>query len=343
MKVVILGGGFCGSMVAKKLDQIKDIDTVLVDKEDHFVYYPSLPKLITDPGYRENITKPYSTFLKNTDIITERIVKITPKYISTVKNRIDHDILVICLGADYPIYLEDKKDVFTLRSIDEVTRLSERVEGSTDILIVGGGLIGVEAAGELATKTEKKVTLVHSHERLIERESKIASKYAEKFLREKGVDVMFGRKVVNRRDGSFQTDDGRTIEADVCIWSTGLSYDENIFRGFERSPFAENGSLRVNEYLQLKGYPNIFAGGDITSMDEEKTGHNADVHSRVISDNVVRTERGTSFKKYRNFRTPLLISLGDIDGVISFPHLAIPGPVTSVMKYLLEKGALIRL
>ena len=343
MKVVIAGGGFCGAMVAKKLDPIKDIDKVLIDKKDHFVYYPSLLKLITDLEYQEKITKPYSKFLRNTDIITEKVVKISPRYISTVKNNIEYDILAICLGADYPIYLDDKKDVFAIRSIDEVKRLSERIEKSKKVLIVGGGLIGVEAAAELATKTGKKVTLVHSHERLIERESKIASKYAEKFLSEKGVKIILGTKVVGRKERGFKTSDGRIVEADVCIWSTGLGYDKSIFEGFAPSIFSDKGSLRVNEYLQLEGYNNIFAGGDITDLDEEKTGHNADFHSRTIYENIMNVKDELPLTKYGRFESPMLISLGDINGLMTIPNMAIPGPITPIMKYLLEKGALLRL
>ncbi|MGM0510370.1 MAG: NAD(P)/FAD-dependent oxidoreductase [Thermoplasmatota archaeon] len=343
MKVVVLGGGFCGSMVAKRFDQVTDIDTVLVDKKDHFTYYPSLPKLINDPSYQKNITNLYSEFLENTDIITENIEKISPENVSTAKNRIGYDILVICLGADYPIDLDDERDVFTIRSVEEVKRLSEHVEVSKNILIVGGGLIGVETAAELATKTEKKITLVHSHDRLLERESRTASWFAEKFLRGKGVEVIFGRKVVGRKDRGFKTEDGRTIDADVCIWSTGLGYDKSIFEGFDRSIFAENGSLRVNEYLQLRGYPNIFVGGDITAINEEKTGHNADAHSRIISDNIIRMEKEKPLKKYSHFKIPLVIGLGDINGLISLPRIGIPGPVAPVIKYILEKGALLRL
>ncbi|MBS3815968.1 MAG: FAD-dependent oxidoreductase [Candidatus Thermoplasmatota archaeon] len=342
MRVTILGGGFCGAMVAKNLDDQKDPEVSLIDKNDRFEYYPSLPKLLTEPSHQEKIIKPYSEFLDNTEIITEEVVEITPEYFSTKSKKIPFDISVISIGARYPIYLDDERDVFTISSVKEVKDLSKRIEEADRILIVGGGLIGTETAAELGANTEKEITLVHSHERLIERNSKMASYLAERFLEEKNVKLILDQKVVDRQEKMFKTDDGKELEADICIWSTGLSYDESIFSGFEPSSFADDGSLRVNEHLQVRAHPNVFAGGDITDTDEEKTGHNADSHSKVISENIRRKAKGRSLKNYSRTQFPLLISLGQINGLLSLPKLALPGPVPALIKHLLEKGALLR-
>ncbi len=343
MRVVILGGGFCGSMVAKRLDNSGELDVILIDKEPYFEYYPSLPKLTTDPEYHEKIIKRYSTFLEDVEILTEKVVKVTPDNISTTERKIDFDILVISLGADYPIYLDNKKNVFTVSSGEKVKELSKRMEKASDVLIVGGGLIGTEVAAEIASKTEKNVTLVHSHERLIERNPKMASFFAERYLRSKGVRLIFDEKVVDREDDEYVTSEGRRIRSDVCIWSTGLSFDRSLFRGFGDPCFTERNTLKVNNHLQLKDHPNIFVGGDMTDIDEEKTGHNADSHSRVIADNVIRFSKSLSLKTHSNVRIPLFISLGDLNGLISFDPLAIPGPVPVLLKHLLEKAALLRL
>ncbi len=227
--------------------------------------------------------------------------------------------------------------------IKEVKKLSEKVRNSERVLIVGGGLIGTEVASELASKTSKRVTLVHSHDRLIERNPKIASYFAEKFLMKKGVNIRFNEKVVDNIDDIFKTNKGNEVEADVCIWSTGLSYDKGLYSDLDEIAIAENGSLSVNESLQVKGYSNIFAGGDITDIKEEKTGHNADSHSKIISENIFRMKENRTLKTYSKLRVPLVISLGDINGILSLPFFGIPGPIPAVIKYLLEKGAILRL
>ncbi len=343
MRVVIAGGGFCGAMVAKKLDHVDEIESVLIDEKEYFEYYPSLPKLIIDPGHHDKIIKPYSRFLKNTKIISKELKKITPETVSTETDTFGFDILVITLGADYPIFLENDQNIFTISSGEEVKKLSGKVETADRLLIVGGGLIGTEVAGELASKTEKNITLVHSHERLIERNPKMASYFAEMYLESKGVELIFDEKVVSRDENIFRTDSGKEIDADVCIWCTGLNYDKSLFEDLKESTFADNGALKVNEHLQVKNYPNIFAGGDITDIDEEKTGHTADSHSRIIVENVLRKKEDRSMKTYGSFKSPLVISLGDLNGLLSAPPIAVPGPIPALVKHSLEKGALLRL
>ncbi len=342
MKVLIIGGGFCGSMVAKRLDSRDELEVTLVDKNPYFEYYPSLPKLMTDPKYHSKIKKRYDEYLNNSDILTEKVLEITPRYVITNNRKLSFDILVISLGARYPIYLEDKKNVFTIRSGKEVKELSKTLTKSNNILIVGGGLIGTECAAELVTKTDKDVTVIHSKERLIERNPSMASYLAEYFLKKKGAELILNEKVTGREGHVYKTDGGRELSADLCIWSTGLSYDESIFKGFQHSIFSERGALKVNDHLQLEGHHKIFAGGDITDIDEEKTGHNADSHSRVIAENIIRLKKGHHLKRYSKMKIPLFISLGDLNGIMSSPIISIPGPLPALVKYLLEKGALLR-
>lgn len=330
-------------MVAKRLDRKEDLEVLLIDEKEYFEYTPSVPKLITTPEYHEKIIMPYSQFLDSDEVVCERVHTITPEYLWTDERRVEFDILVVALGARYPIYLDDTRDIFTLSSGVEAKKLAEAITRADNVLIVGGGLIGTEAAAELGSKTDKKIIVIHSHERLIERNPPMASYFAERYLRRKGVEVVLDEKVIDRENNTFKTENGREIEADVCIWSTGLDYNTAIFQGIDESSFAENGSLKVNKYLQVEGYSTIFAGGDITSINEEKTGHNADSHSRVISDNIGRRREGRSLRAYRKSKTPLVISLGDLNGLISFAPIGIPGPVPALLKYLIEKGALLRL
>ena len=186
MKIVIIGGGFCGLKVAKKLEKNKEIELILIDKKEYFGYKPGLPKLIRNKNYTENIQIKYKKILKNTKIISEKVEVINPKKIKTNKNEYQYDILVICLGVKYPIFLKNKKNVFTVTESNKCLKAIETIKKSKKILIVGGGLIGVEVAGELVTKKpDKDITIVHSKNLFIERNPKKSSKSAQKFLEKK--------------------------------------------------------------------------------------------------------------------------------------------------------------
>jgi NADH dehydrogenase FAD-containing subunit len=337
MKLVILGGGFCGALIARKLDKRKEIEITLIDKKTYFEYTPSIHKVIFDPCYRQKITIPFSYFLKRSRIVESSLLQVTPEFVETEKEKIDFDYLVISTGIEYPIFLEDKKNVFTLKSGIEAVKMSTKVLDADRILIIGGGLIGTEIAGELATKTEdKRVIIVHPHNRLIERNPVKASHYAQNFLEKRGVQIIFGEKVVDHEDGVFITNKGRIIEADVGIWCAGIRCNPFFMKGFPKSVFTDKNALKVNKYLQLKGYSNIFVGGDINNILEEKTARNAEQHAHLIVKNLKLLKKNRSLIAYKPRNGPLLISLGDWTGIMTFRRLGITGLFPGILKWFVE-------
>ncbi|MBS3781770.1 MAG: FAD-dependent oxidoreductase [Candidatus Thermoplasmatota archaeon] len=342
MKLVIAGGGFCGSILAKKFDSRDEFDTTLIDENGFFEFYPTLPRLLTDPDYESKVRLRLDSFLSDTNLIEDKMEKITPEFVETSADRFKFDYLVICTGANYPIRLDNTEDVFTVNDVTSSLMIHERLERSESVLIVGGGLIGVEVASELAADTDKKICLVHPHSRLIERNPVSASKYAERFLNERNVRLIFNDKVVTNED-NFYTEDDEMIKADIAIWCGGLGFDVSFLHGFDGSIFSDHGGLKVDRYLRLEEHDKIFVGGDITSVSEEKTGHNADRHARLIYQNIIKHSKGKRLSKYQTKEFPLLISLGRKDGIFTFRSFSFAGPLPALAKYILERAAITRL
>lgn len=342
MKVVIVGGGFCGSILAKKMDREDQFKTLLIDDDGRYEYYPSLPKLLSEPSLKEKITLDHSSFLPGIEIIKEGVKKITSESVKTENRSIDFDRLVLCFGADYPIRLENENNVHKVTSIRSVYQARKALVDSDHILIIGGGLIGVEIAAEIAEELNKNITLVHPHERLLERNPIEASEYAERFLKDRGVNILFDDKVVENH-GAFMTEKGKEIDSDMAIWAAGLSFHGSLLSGFGDDVFSDKWGLKVDDTLKLKGHDDIYVGGDITSLDEEKTGHNADVHGKRIYKNLKRESRGKEPKKYTKRNAPMVISLGRKDGIMVFEGKILTGGFPAAVKKLLEIGAVQRL
>jgi len=215
--------------------------------------------------------------------------------------------------------------------------MSEKIKKTKRILIVGGGVIGAEVAGELATKTsDKKIILVHPHNRLLERNPDIASNFAQRFLEKHGVQIIFGEKVNDHKKGIFITDKKRKIEADIAIWCAGIKFNPWFMKSFPESFYTERKALKVNTFLQLDGYSNIFVGGDINSVQEEKTAHNAERHARVISKNLLLMNQNKSLIPYKKGISMMDISLGNWNGIISIPPLVLPGFFPGITKWIVE-------
>jgi len=344
MRIIILGGGFCGAFIAKQLDKEKNLEVLLIDKKGYFEYSPSLWKLLLNPINHEKYIVPFSKFLKNNHIITDPVLKVTPKFVETEKEKLTFDYLVVSTGIEYPISLNNIKNVFTVKSGLEVLQNSKKVTNAVTILIIGGGLIGTEVAAELATKSsEKQIIIVHSHERLLERNTKSVSCYAKKFLEEHGVKIIFGEKVVDHQNGVFITNSKRTINADVGIWCAGIKSNPWFMKEFSPSIFTEKNALKVNKFLQLEGYPTLFVGGDITNIIEEKTAVNAKRQGNLISMNILRSIKQKQLIVYKSRKEPMIISLGRGDGVLTYWKFIFPGFIPVLLKLFIEKVGIKRL
>ena len=337
MKLVILGGGFCGAFLAKLLDKRKDIEIILIDKKDYFEYTPSVHKLIFDPGYLKKITIPFSHFLKNTRVVNDKLVQVTSKFVETENEKIDFDYLVVSTGIDYPIFLENKQNVFALKSGTDGLEMGKKIAGAEHIVVIGGGLIGTEIAGELVTKTKgKRVIIVHPRDRLLERNPVKASNYARKFLEKRGAEIIFGEKVVDHKGNKFITDKGREIDAELGLWCAGIRCNPWFMKSFGDEVCTERKSLKVNEFLQLEGYSNIFVGGDINNIKEEKTAQNAELHAHSIAKNLDRLQNNQPLLPHKSKTSPLVISLGDWSAVMTTPKMSINGFFPGVLKWIIE-------
>ena len=341
MRVLIIGGGFCGTDVAKKLDNHEDIQVTLFNPVDYFEYIPSVHKLMFHPEYHKRIIIPFKKIL-HANIVTDPVASVTPKAVKTKRKSYVYDALAICSGIDYPIFLENKKNVFVLKVGEDGKKIAKALKKSKTVIVIGGGLIGTEVAGEISSKSNKKLIVVHPKDRLLERNPPRASAYALKFLKKHGAEVIFGEKVVQHKDGTFITDKGRQIEADMGIWCAGIKADPRFMKGFPPEAFTQRNALEINKFMQLQGSENIFVGGDISGIVEEKTAQNAERHAKIIAENILRLKDKEVYEKYEPHSGPLVISLDDWHAIMVYKGWTLNGIIPGLLKWLIEYWTLFK-
>lgn len=153
----------------------------------------------------------------------------------------------------------------------------------TNFIIVGGGPAGVETAGALAEFCKfivpkdypeypaslMKVYLVEGSSRLISAMSGQASSKALKYLRDLGVEILLN-EIVTDYDGQVAvTKSGRRIPSKNLIWTAGVK--GRVPQGIDSAYFVAGNRLRVNGFLQVEGFDNVFAIGDIAAIISERT------------------------------------------------------------------------
>ncbi len=310
--IAIVGGGFCGIEVARHL---KGHDVTLFDRKDYFEYTPSTHKMLANNSYEKKIHIPYSKF--KVKLVKEEVKSITANSVVTENDSYGFDYLVLCSGSstEKPAH----ENVYTLKNGEDAKAISKALESAEEVTIVGGWFTGVEIAGELATKTKKRVRLLNGSARLMDRANKEVGERAADFLHKNGVQILFNKKVDHAGEG-------------LVIWCIGITPNTSTLN----FPKDSRGFILVEKTLQVKGTINVFAGGDIIDVKEEKSAQNAEIHGKLIAKNIERLAAGRSLKEYKPETRAMLVSMGDNYSIFCYGNHVFDGLIPAVMKNVLE-------
>lgn len=336
--VLIIGGGFAGAQCALILNKSlpENYKLYLFDKKDFFQFTPSIHKIITNYRYEKKIVVPYKHFLKKTKIITEEVTKVTKKEVKAGKKTYSFDYLVICSGAQV-INPFNNNNIFILKTIEDARKLYDAVQVAKNITIIGGGYTGSEVAGELITKTNKKINIIEKHNRLLCRQNIFASTDAYNYLTKKGVKIYFEQEISKFQSGFIYTTKREKIPTDIIIWCAGIKPNLSFLGAELKNKKNEKGQLLTTPTLNLQGYKNIFVGGDITSFEEEKSAQNAEYHGKIIAENILRSIKKKKLLKYTPKPRIMIISLGDYYSIYTSNNIAWGSFLPAILKKLIEK------
>lgn len=184
---------------------------------------------------------------------------------------ISYDYLVLALGAHAIIPpidgIERSKGVFSLRSLKDANKIKEYTKNiDDDIVIVGGGYIGLEMAASFR-KNGHSVTLLERENRILARvTSEATSAFFESLHTQNGVSILTGKNVsrITAKNGmqTVHCLDGTSYEAKVIIVGVGASPETELAK---RIGLRIDNGIFVNEQCQTS-IKNIFAIGDCVSF-----------------------------------------------------------------------------
>ncbi|MEJ8756388.1 NAD(P)/FAD-dependent oxidoreductase [Pontibacter sp. H259] len=303
-RVIIIGGGFGGINLAKKL-RGKNFQVVMFDKQNYHGFWPLLYQVATAGLEPDAIAEPLRKLFSSDDYedFFFRLVRVTnvnpvTKTVSTLIGDLKYDFLVIATGTKTNYFGNDqiKKFSFPLKRIPDALNLRSQMlqcfeqanmtsdpelrQSLMNFVVVGGGPTGVELAGALAEMkkhvlpydypgmdiSKMNIYLVEGMDRLLPPMSPEASEKTLKYLTELGVIIKLGT-VVESYDGDMAVlKSGENIRTNTLIWAAGVA--GALIDGLPPEA-VERGRILVNEYNQVLGFPDIFAIGDIAFMKSE--------------------------------------------------------------------------
>jgi len=303
-RIVIIGGGFGGIALAQKLSK-KEVQVVLLDKNNYHCFQPLLYQVSTGGLEPDSIAYPLRKVFIGYDNFYFRLAEVQEiepekKSIKTSIGALTYDYLVIATGSETNYYgnTELEKNAMAMKTIPQSLNLRSLIlenfeqalltddyherDALMNFVIVGGGPTGVELAGALAEikkgilpkdypdldTRRATINLLQSGDRILNAMSQEASKKAEDFLEKLGVQVWKDVRVTGYDGKTATTKTDLTFDTATLVWAAGVK--GATIKGLDAKEFLAGGNrLPVNEYNQVVGYPEIFAIGDIACMQSE--------------------------------------------------------------------------
>lgn len=238
MRVLVLGGGYAGLLVAKTLqtDLPDDAELVVVDDTGSHLVQHEIHRVIRKPEFGDVLTVPLEDLLGEATIYEERVTGIDPDagHIEVQDGTLSYDAAAVCLGAqttdndipgvsEYGLPLKSVPDAMAIR--DAVLPLLE--EGGR-VVVGGAGLSGIQVAGELAALRDAHDATDRLAVTLLEQEPRIAPGFPDRFqdavagqLADRGVDVRTETTVVEASADEVTTETS-VIEHDTLVWTGGI-------------------------------------------------------------------------------------------------------------------------
>eukprot|EP01103_Thecamoeba_quadrilineata_P004123 TRINITY_DN1384_c0_g1_i1.p1 TRINITY_DN1384_c0_g1~~TRINITY_DN1384_c0_g1_i1.p1 ORF type:complete len:392 (-),score=50.50 TRINITY_DN1384_c0_g1_i1:130-1305(-) len=331
----IIGGGFAGCSIAKQLQG--EFKITLFDPKVYWEFTPSVLRTFVEPQHLANIQVRFSDFLQRITIVPHLVREVNDTTVITADGQnYSFDYLVLAAGSRYETPFVNSQITFSGR--DALTpEASRKLQQAKRILIIGGGLVGVELAAEFAeTFKDKVIIIVTSADALLARSPSMAQRYAHKYFMRKGVNLLFNERIVEVNGTTFKSQNGTSIEADVAFICTGIVPNSEALHNYFHESLNEKGFVHVDDHLRLQGHNNIFAAGDITAIEQEKLAQTASFEADVVASNILRTEQGLPLCVYAPSDRPMLVSLGKFDGIFAYKSYSLCGFLPALMKEVVE-------
>jgi len=309
-KVLIIGGGHAGANTAYALRKDGfDGEITIISDEGYLPYHrPPLSKDFLKQNVAiEKLSFKSSNFYEEQNIsinLNTRInaIDLELSHAKAKDNLFDFDYLVFATGASprlLPMENADAKNLFYLRKITDVLSIHESIGSAKNIVLIGGGYIGLEVASAMI-ELGLNVTILEAEERILQRvTSPEVSKFYNDFHSKKGVEIICNAKIAslnaeNKMINAVLLESGESIAADIVLAGIGAIPNTQLADSIGLD--CSNG-IKTDQYCRTS-IPNILAVGDCTSsfnalFNQElrlESVPNALAQSKVASSSIVGNE-----------------------------------------------------
>ncbi|GAA1483491.1 NAD(P)/FAD-dependent oxidoreductase [Brachybacterium fresconis] len=356
--VIILGGGFAGAHAVGALRDAR-VRVTLIDRNVYKTFQPLLYQVATaglNPGDVTMFLRGLSLKVPNMRYRQGEIEGVEPERKVVRLNEgqkgvqeLTYDYLIVANGATttyfgtpgaeehaMPMYTRSQALAIRDRVFSELersTREDAPIHDKLNVCIVGGGPTGVEIAGALADFRMQEldilypemdpgtlqVTVLNRGDELIKEFSPEFRQYAADELEDRGVRLRLGHGVKSVGYDHVVLDDDTVLESDITIWAAGVAIPTSVKEW--GLPQDKRGRLAVDDYLQVKGFPGVYAAGDIASQDDPlpQLAQPAIQTGQAAAKNIAAEVAGKSRKKFSYTNLGTMATIGRHAAIAEIP------------------------
>jgi NADH dehydrogenase len=361
-KILILGGGFGGVYTALRLDKTlarrADVEVTLVSSDNFLLFTPMLHEVASGDLNPSDIVNPIRRMLKRVQFVQAdvRSIDLAAKRVHCTRGLrpvsldLDYDHLVLALGSETNFFgLQGvAENAVTLKTLGDAALLRARILAILEMaspepdasvrkrmltfVVAGAGFAGVETIGaindlvhealryypQLAPR-EARVVLIHPGEVVLPELGEPLGRYAQQKLAGRGVEIRPGTKVTSYIDSLVAVSSGEAVPAATLVWTAGVTPNPVIA---QLPCKKEKGRIMVDEFLQVPGFPGLWAIGDCAAVPDTNTGgpqpptaQHALRQARHAAKNIETVLAGRQKKPFRFSTIGQLASIGHRHGV----------------------------
>jgi len=364
-KVVILGAGFAGLQLARRIKN-SEYEITIIDQYNFHQFQPLFYQVASARLEPSAISFPLRKVFQRKKNVHVRMAKveevdIMQQHVVTDEGIFQFDYLVIATGCTTNFFGNKnmEKYAYPMKSTNEAITLRNRIllnfedalgaepddlEAIMNIVIVGGGPTGVELAGALAEMksnvlpkdypdmdfSKLNIYLIESMAHTLANMSEASQRKSQEYLEKMGVNILLNTMVQDYDGNTVTFKDGKVLKTRNLIWTAGVM--GNVPAGIPKQMIVKGNRIKVDKYNRVDGTQNVFAIGDICYMETPgfPKGHpqlaNVAINqAKNLSDNLKQLLHNKPLNEFKYKNPGTMATVGKHKAVVDLPFLSFQG------------------
>ena len=345
--VVVAGCNFAGLKAASALPD--DFKVTVIDPGDSFEFLPNIHELLSGVKKPQNLRLPRKNLIHGfghrfVQDFVEQIDPVKKRVLTAGGKRFYYDFCIVAVGGVNNTFGVEGAGInaMSFKSVEDCRQIGLALEnaasagGEVSAAVVGGGLEGVEALGEILRKYRKvpgfSVELIEKSERLLPKSVPSLDREIRRLCENLNVNFLTSESVESVGADSVSLVSGETIRADVIVWTGGATAPPLL----EKSGLSpgEGRWAPVRASCQSENYDDIFVVGDAADLPVPliKQAYYAMDLGVLSAGNIQRMANGDDPLDFKHYSRPAVVTFGDLATFMIADRFAVAGSALSGVK-----------